>query len=445
MQRVLITSSLFGRTFLLIAGLLATSLSGAWIVMHERLGPTPEQSVAWEVASLVNVTKASLETADPESREELMLLLDRREGLRLIQRSPADDVHAFDRSDSERLLTRFLKLEMGERVQVVGSVNGMDGLWVSVNIRKQPYWLGVQQERLERSLDPPWELAAAIVVLFSLLGAVMISQQINDPLRSLARAITRMESDHRSPPLPENLPGEFGEVNRRFNHMRMALEQLERDRGVALAGISHDIRTPLTRLRMEVELASLPPEILGNLVQDIERIDSVVGQFIDYARAATLQASDTDDAAPSVRAAVDRWREDGLRITLNCPEQLPWMGRRIDVDRLLDNLLSNIARYARSPGPLDGQLKLSSESGTLSIELDDFGPGVPETDQERLLEPFARLEAYRSDREGTGLGLAIVNRIVIRHEGRLALQRAVSGGLAVRLKLPSAKPVLKKA
>ncbi|NCW97492.1 MAG: hypothetical protein EBW71_00650, partial [Betaproteobacteria bacterium] len=114
-------------------------------------------------------------------------------------------------------------------------------------------------------------------------------------------------------PLPENLPGEFGEVNRRFNHMRKALEQLEDDRRVALAGISHDIRTPLTRLRMEVELASISQDVRANLVDDIERIDGVVRQFIDYARASVLQGSDTDDAAPGVKAAVERWRDDGLR------------------------------------------------------------------------------------------------------------------------------------
>ncbi len=428
-----------GRTFLLIAGLLVTSLLGAWFVMNQRLGPTPEQSVAWEVASLANVTKVSLESADPESRKELLSLLDRREGLRLIPRLSTDQLIDFDRSDTEKRLTRFLKLEMGERTQVIGAVNGVEGLWVSISIRRQPYWLGVQQERLERSLDPPWEWAAAIVVFLSLLGAVLISQQINRPLRSLAGAITGMESSGQSPPLPENLPGEFGEVNRRFNHMRKALEQLEDDRRVALAGISHDIRTPLTRLRMEVELASISQDVRANLVDDIERIDGVVRQFIDYARASVLQGSDTDDAAPGVKAAVERWRDDGLRIKLECPEQLPWVGRRVDVDRLLDNLLSNIARYARSAGDCDGELRLSSQTGVLVLELDDYGPGVPERELERLLEPFSRLEAYRSDREGTGLGLAIVNRIVLRHQGRLELRRARTGGLGVRLQLPSAK------
>jgi len=435
------TSSLFGRTFLLIAGLLVTSLLGAWIVMNERLGPTPEQSVAWEVASLANVTKVSLETADPESRKELLSLLDRREGLRLTLRTDNDQLVEFNRSDTERRLSRFLKLEMGERTQIMGTVNGAEGLWVSVTIRRQPYWLSVQQERLERSLDPPWEWAAAIVLILSLLGAVLISQQINRPLRSLARAITGMEFRGQTPLLPENLPGEFGEVNRRFNHMTRALEQLEQDRRLALAGISHDIRTPLTRLRMEVELASLSQEVRANLVDDIERIDGVVRQFIDYARAAVLQGSDTDDAAPCVRAAVERWCDDGLRIALQCPENLPWSGRQVDLDRLLDNLFSNIARYARSTGPLDAELKMSSQAGTLWLELEDFGPGVPEHELERLLEPFARLETYRSDREGTGLGLAIVNRIVSRHQGRLELRRGQDGGLTVRLQLPSTKPL----
>ncbi|MFM7502113.1 MAG: ATP-binding protein [Betaproteobacteria bacterium] len=435
------TSSLFGRTFLLIAGLLVASLLGAWLVMNQRLGPTPEQSVAWEVASLANVTKVPLETADPESRKELLSLLDRREGLRLVPRSNSDLIVAFDRSDTERNLTRFLKLEMGNRTQIMGSVNGLEGLWVSITIRRQAYWLGVQQERLERSLDPPWEWAAAIVLLLSLLGAVLISQQINRPLRSLARAITGMESHRQSPQLPENLPGEFGEVNRRFNHMTKALEQLEHDRQLALAGISHDVRTPLTRLRMEIELASIGPEVRANLVDDIERIDSVVRQFIDYARAAALQGSDTDDAAPAVREAVERWQNDGLRISLDCPARLPWRGRRVDVDRLLDNLLSNIARYASSHGEIDGNLRLSSLDFTLSLELEDFGEGVPEHELSRLIEPFARLEAHRSDREGTGLGLAIVNRIVLRHQGSLELHRAISGGLAVRLQLPSARPV----
>jgi two-component system osmolarity sensor histidine kinase EnvZ len=104
-------------------------------------------------------------------------------------------------------------------------------------------------------------------------------------------------------------------------------------------------------------------------------------------------------------------------------------------------LLSNIARYARSHGEIDGNLRLSSLDGTLSLQLEDYGEGVPEHELSRLIEPFARLEAHRSDREGTGLGLAIVNRIVLRHHGSLELHRAISGGLAVRLQLPSARPV----
>jgi len=430
-------SSLFGRTFLLIAGLLFASLLGAWVVMQKMFGPTPEQSVAWEVASLANVTRISLETADPESRRELLQILDRGEGLRLTPRQRTDVTVPMDRTDTGRRLSRLLRIEMGENTQVLESVNGVEGLWVSVSIRKQPYWLGVQQERLERSLDPPWEWAAAIVVFLSLLGTVMISEQINRPLRLLARAITRIESNARSTPLPENLPGEFGEVNRRFNHMTLALDRLDQDRRLALAGISHDIRTPLTRLRMEIELAMLSPDVRANLVSDIERIDGVVRQFIDYARASTLEGSDTHDAAASVALAVERWRDDGLRIRLDLPETLPWSGRRVDIDRLLDNLLSNVARYARSQGDFDADLSLRSVQGSLQLALDDYGPGVPEGDYQRLLEPFARLEDHRSEREGSGLGLAIVNRIVLRHQGKLELRRSPGGGLSVHLSLPS--------
>lgn len=431
-------SSLFGRTFLLIAGLLLASFLGGWVVMQKMFGPTPEQSVAWEVASLANVTRIALETADPESRRELLQILDRGEGLRLTPRQASDITVPMHRTDSERRLSRLLRIEMGENTQVLESVNGIEGLWVSVSIRKQPYWLGVQQERLERSLDPPWEWAAAIVVFLSLLGTVVISEQINRPLRLLTRAITRIESNARSTPLPEDLPGEFGEVNRRFNQMTRALDRLDQDRRLALAGISHDIRTPLTRLRMEIELAHLPPDVRANIVSDIERIDGVVRQFIDYARASSLEGSDTGDAAPSVAAAVERWRDDGLRIRLDAPESLPWSGRRVDIDRLLDNLLSNVARYARNAGNCDADLHLRSQQGTLHLVLDDYGPGVPETDLERLVEPFARLEEHRSEREGSGLGLAIVHRIVTRHQGKLALRRSPGGGLAVHLHLPSA-------
>ena len=433
-------SSLFGRTFLLIAGLLFASLLGAWVVMQKMFGPAPEQSVAWEVASLANVTRISLETADPESRKELLQILDRGEGLRLTPRQKTDLTVPMDRTDSGRRLSRLLRIEMGENTQVLESVNGIEGLWVSVSIRQKPYWLGVQQERLERSLDPPWEWAAAIVVFLSLLGTVMISEQINQPLRSLARAITGIEANARAVLLPENLPGEFGEVNRRFNHMRLALDRLDQDRRLALAGISHDIRTPLSRLRMEVELATLPPEVRSNLVSDLERIDAVVRQFIDYARASALEGSDTDDAAPSVALAVERWRGDGLRIRLELPDTLPWKGCRVDIDRLLDNLLSNVARYARAQGPCDADLSLRSQQGTLHLVLDDYGPGVPRSDFQRLLEPFVRLEDHRSEREGTGLGLAIVNRIVMRHQGKLELGRSPSGGLSVQLSLPSVEP-----
>lgn len=106
-------SSLFGRTFLLIAGLLFASLLGAWVVMQKMFGPTPEQSVAWEVASLANVTRISLETADPESRRELLQILDRGEGLRLTPRQRTDVTVPMDRTDTGRRLSRLLRIEMG--------------------------------------------------------------------------------------------------------------------------------------------------------------------------------------------------------------------------------------------------------------------------------------------------------------------------------------------
>jgi len=439
--------SLFWRTFLLTAALVVLSLAAAWQTMRV-LDPTPpEQRLAWEIASVVNLTRSALVSSEGARRRALLDELAQAEGVRVSVLEPGDRLAPLPGSGDAQLLERRLRTLLGPQTRVAGRVNGEPGLWVSFEIDGDDYWLTMGLDRWTRQAGPPWWLVGSLAVAVSLLGGLLISRLVNRPLAALAGALARVGSGNPGAPLPESGPSEIAEVNRRFNAMAADLAALEADRAVALAGISHDVRTPLTRLRMQIELSGLAEEDRQAMDADIAHIDGIVGRFVEYARAGALERPDARSEAVDVTALLDdlmrgyRGRIDAgeLRITAALAAELRWQGDPLDLARALANLLENALRHGRRPGErADVEIEAAREGAALAIEVRDRGPGVPEEQRERLLRPFARVDDARSA-AGAGLGLAIVQRIAQRYGGQCVLANRAGGGLRVRLTLPDAR------
>ena len=424
----------------MIGLLIAVSL-GAWYQLYRVFEREPQTArFAWEIASIVNLTRAGLVSAVGDRRRELLVDLARNEDVRVYPLEPQDQIEQWPDRQVGQLVEAKLKELLGPRTLVASKVNGEKALWVSFDIEGDQYWLIADPKRLERQLGGNWLEVTATAVLLALIGAILISRLVNRPLANLARSIEKLSRGERPSRLRESGPTEISELNRRFNQLAGDLHAMEADRAVVLAGVSHDIRTPLTRLRLEIELSDLDEDSKASMVEEIDRIDSIVRQFIEYARPPelTIEAVDIGNVAEQLTRAYSRERSDGLlQLQTRLESRLRWQGSTIILQRILANLLDNAMKYGRSPD--DGMVRidlLGRRRGKLiELVVRDRGPGVPDEAMERLARPFARLDTERGGIGGSGLGLAVVSRLARRAGGDLVLENAPAGGLLVRVTL----------
>ncbi len=433
--------SLFWRTFLMLATLIVASLA-ATLMIARMLDPAPEQRLAWEIATVLNLTRSALVSADAERRFALLDELARDEGVRILPLESGDRINTAATGARLRAIEPLLRQLLGEPTQVAGRVNGVDGVWISFGIEGDAYWLVLPRARIERQFGPSLQLLGALALSLSLLGALLLSRVVNRPLAALARALGAISRGERPPALAEDGPTEIAALNRRFNRMTAELATLERDRTLALAGISHDIRSPLARLRMEIELARLDPAQHDAMTSDIERIDRIVGQFVEYARIGQPTRIETVDVPAVLGAVAAAYRpavqSGALQLEIDAGDARHWRGSPTDLTRALGNLIDNAMHYGRSAdGVTRVEVRAAATPKGIAITVTDQGPGVPGEQLERLMRPFERLDTERGDAGGAGLGLAITDRIARRYGGQLTLALPAQAGLQARLELPS--------
>jgi two-component system osmolarity sensor histidine kinase EnvZ len=335
--------------------------------------------------------------------------------------------------------------KLGAQTRFSSRVNGMAGFWISFNIEDDQYWLMLERERIAGLTRIQWLGWASVVGVLSLLGAGFISSLINLPLARLTAAARVIAKGERPAPLPEKGSKEIIEANRSFNQMVEDLAQVEKDRAVILAGISHDLRTPLARMQLELEMANLSTDAREGMQSDIAQMDAIIGQFLDYAKP-TEAASFVPVAISHLLAdcAQHATRLPGMRVTTDLEEDVEVLGNETDLRRVINNVIENARRYARTPGQDYTELAFachvrSTPAGRRAVvEIADHGPGVPPDQINQLLKPFTRLDAARGQANGAGLGLAIVERVVSRHNAELTVRNREGGGLLVQLALPLA-------
>ncbi|WP_180002869.1 MULTISPECIES: ATP-binding protein [unclassified Acinetobacter] len=282
---------------------------------------------------------------------------------------------------------------------------------------------------------------SAELILGWLLGIPLIAgiiiltlvRQLNRPLKRLQDAANNYSKHGTAPYLETNHgPQEIREVNQAFNHMVYTLEQTERDRRIMLAGISHDLRTPLTRIRLSAEMMPDDDFLKEGLIYDVEDMDAILNQFISYMRDGSDEVPQDTDLNALLQELVIQFKPLDIRFE---PQDLPVIqARSLSLKRLIGNLINNSKRYGAEPI----ELSTEYEGDHIQIRVADNGEGIPEDQIEDLMQPFVRGNDARTI-QGSGLGLAIVKRIVDIHEGQLSIHNRAEGGLEAIISLPLQK------
>ena len=431
--------TLFWRTFLLVALVLLASLL-AWFQSFRVFEREPRaQQIAQQLVSIVSITRSALLYSDPAARRDLLAELADNDGIRIMPREPGDREEDHPRTPLADQVRAKVQERLGADTRLASEVNGIAGNWISFSIEGDAYWVFVERDPLSRDLGTQWIRWALIATLLSLLAAIAITRVVNLPLARLARAATDLGAGRTPATLPDRGPAEIRRVNQSFNRMVGDLQALDQDRAVLLAGISHDLRTPLTRLRLEAEMSARTESARAAMVADIEQMDAAIGQFLDYARTESREPARTVDLSALLSACAARHRADPP-LRLDIASGIEVRGHATDLQRAADNLIVNALRYGIDPAhPQPVTVSLREHGDTVSVEVVDRGPGIDANTTERLRRPFERGNAARSGDGGVGLGLAIVDRIARAHGGQLELldtETEPRRGLRARLTLP---------
>ncbi|OGA24662.1 MAG: hypothetical protein A3I02_01765 [Betaproteobacteria bacterium RIFCSPLOWO2_02_FULL_67_26] len=431
--------TLFPRTLLWRSVLLIALLLGvahlAWLQIFRVTEREPRaRQVAQQIASVVNLTRTALITADPAKRLQLLQELSQDEGIQVYVGHPGERVGRLPDRPFFNLVEGEIKRQLGSGTRLATSRDGVRGAWVSFRIDEDEYWVFMPRSRLERTDPLRWVGWGALVLALALLGAYLIVARINRPLRQLTQAADEIGRGRTPPPVAETGPSEIRTLAGAFNRMASDLKRLDEERALLLAGVSHDLRTPLSRIRLGLEMIDEKSDaaLKAGLVQDIEDIDAAINQFLDFARAGDAEPVITEgDLNALAHSVCARYARSGKAVTLHAGMLPPLTLRPLAVQRLLSNLVDNALRHGAGPV----EIATALENGKTVLEVRDRGPGIPPADAERMLRPFTRLDSARSG-AGTGLGLAIVERIAQLHGGSVKLLPRGGGGLRVRVELP---------
>lgn len=437
----LLPRTLFQRNLLLIVALILVGQLGS----------------AWLFRTLVTLPRTTLVTESTvrelQALEQGLGGLPADQRVAFVERFNAQVQQAIDRSESRadddearwratRLQRVFLD-QLNERWARTGrTLNwrhpGGHIIQVRLDIDQQAYWVTLPGLPPTPVFNGAWLAASAATALLAIIGAWLIQRRINRPLNALVQASAALGRGERPAPLPVDAPStprEIASVSQAFNDMVASLAQSERERALMLAGLSHDLRTPLAKMRLATEMLDgrAEAELLATVNRNIDAMDGLLGRFLDFMH------SSQGEREPLVEADLNALVHEALAL---CPLDdvqlqlgpLPLRALRPQgVVRLVLNLVVNAQRHGAPPI----EVATGDDHGLLWLEVRDRGPGIDPARVDALKQPFARGDAARSGPSGAGLGLAIAERVAKAHGARLELLPRDGGGLVARVTWPA--------
>ncbi|PJI95409.1 two-component system osmolarity sensor histidine kinase EnvZ [Acidovorax sp. 69] len=440
--------SLLGRNLLLMAVLIVLGQLVAALLVRQMIFQPRVAQVADGVARNVVALRAGLRALPPAQRVAFVDAFNRQAGQATPPGPPEGAARRALLSPLERQFVQAVSRRLGAGDAETPTSQPPQPVWrrdstgvLALRVvhedaeGAQTYWLNLPSVFPTREFTGAWLAATLTSMLLALLGAWWLQRHIHQPLAQVVVAARQLAQGQAPAPLREDGPEEIATVGHSFNQMARSLATADHERALMLAGVSHDLRTPLTKLRLGVEIAGTQVDapLAASMARSIEEMDAIVGQFLDFARSGEAEAPTTASLNDLAQAVAEAQADHGRVLALEL-RVLPTMSVRPQaLRRALDNLVENAWRYGTPPVVL----RTGSDAHQAWLEVSDSGPGIAATELDRMRQPFARGGGMaRSGTPGAGLGLAIVDRVARAHGGRLELHSAPGQGLQARLVLP---------
>ncbi|MFV0574795.1 MAG: two-component system sensor histidine kinase EnvZ [Vibrio sp.] len=344
----------------------------------------------------------------------------------------------------------FLSEEMSNQVNSPTEVRLVLGnesyvLWLKVDALPQRLIRIPLTELKEKDFAPLFRNSLLIALLL-IAGMWFFIRLQNRPLVALEAAAKKVGKGEIPEPVPEKGSTEILAVTKAFNQMSKGIQALEEDRALLMSGISHDLRTPLTRIRLATEMMSPEDDYLAeSMIKDTEECNLIISQFMDYLKPShekDHQAVDLNEIVTEVVEAEKDKHDIDFELSVDANNR-KLFGEMVAVKRVVSNLVVNAMRYGKDW--IRVSTGMSADKKLVWVTVEDNGPGIDKSKLESLFEPFTRGDAARGSSEGAGLGLAIVKRIVSQHHGAIVVTNRSEGGLKVQISFPTVKGKKAKA
>lgn len=417
----------FARTVSLIAVVLLVNLTLTYLLFSAYVMKPGVQQLVRSVTNHIEVAEWLDSHPDPLVRMNVADLSE----VRSFSGLAAEDA-GLARAQHYDWLSRMVTAEVGRPSEI--RVATQDGLSIWVNFDGQEQWFLVPVDELNDAQFWPLIWLLGVIGLVSVFAAAWFARSLNRPLERLQSAAEQIVQGVNPDPLPEKGTVELVKVTRAFNRMVSNLNRIDDDRALLLAGISHDLRTPLTRIRLAAEMMSPDDLLVDGIIQDVDDLNSILSQFSDFARASErvgFSFVNLNGLIEEVVAAEQVLAREEIRLNLHAVPDVEL--QPVAVKRILTNLIMNAKRYGKPPIEIESGLTLDEEHIWFSVR--DQGVGIADEQVEAMFTPFTRGNTARND-EGTGLGLAIVKRFTQMHRGRVEARNDPRGGLKIRVTLP---------
>ena len=332
------------------------------------------------------------------------------------------------------LLRAALTRRTGQQMDILRNPGGQK-VWVDIPVDGNTVRIGIERKRI--SANPPIVLLLVISggALLALFTSLAVVRRVAGPLERLSAAAREVGLGGSPPPLAEDGPEELASLARTFNRMSTEVRELLENRTVMVAGISHDLRTPLTRLGLAIEMLddSEDPQLVDGIRRDLAAMESLIKQFMELAKGLTGERQEELDLRQILCSQVEDLRRAGHDVRLESHSDCHLPGDPVALNRILANLLDNAAHYGGGK-PIDAELQCDPQEACIRIS--DRGPGIPETQLEAVFRPFHRLDSAREERTGgSGLGLAISRQLANKNGWTIELKPRPGGGTVASLHL----------
>jgi signal transduction histidine kinase len=422
--------SLFGRLVLvLVAGIVLAQALGFFIHRWDRERMFYRTHVS-QTAQRISDVVSLLDTLEPAGRQKVIAILNTRRWSAELSDSPPTlatpsqdaGLAEFARATKPLLASREHRVGMLSDTYVISAALS-GGQWITLGYRRDA-------SIVPDALIWSWLAVAIVVVIITLFAARWVTR----PLSTLANAAEALGRDIERPPLDERGPSEVSRAARAFNDMQSRLRRLIEDRARIFTAMSHDLKTPITRLRLRAELLQ-SDALKAKFTADLAEMEAMVNSSLAFMRG----MQDHEVSQPiDVRALLESLQADaqetGGRVLIQGEAVQPYEGRPQALKRALSNVIENSIRYGGG-----AKVIIDDSSSCLRVRVLDTGPGIPESELTRVFEPFYRIEDSRNRASGgTGLGLSIAQSIAQLHGGDIALRNLPEGGLEATLTLPRA-------